>query len=171
MGIRLSPIMALAIAACAPEPQAQEAKMTEEPPSAKQVVGNAGDRVRVAMAGSELEIGESGRHCVARLGEQSVALQLPPPCRLLARGNSAAAAVHEYDGLTITLVAGPLAPTEAYEKSDDRQVSDRCSHMAQPVIFRDGKLSAGRLQVSNLGFCAAAAPDEKLYYGLAHPVE
>lgn len=119
--------------------------------------------------GKRIELATSGRNCALQYDGKTVELLLPAPCRFLARGAGQPAAAHAYDGRgAVLLVAGPLAHPDDYARSEDRKAADGCSHMAQAVIVKDGALKTGAPLLANLGFCAAAAPDEKFYYGIAH---
>ncbi len=165
LGIRVIALPVLALVACSPaEPALGGEEQTRESDDAFVELQSA------EIAGTEYELVTLGRICAIRFGEQQLVLKLPPPCRFISRGATGAATVEDYgDAGSITLVAGPLAAASDYELSEDREPTDRCSHLAQPLIVKDDTVLTGEVQVSALGFCSEAAPDEKFYYGLAHP--
>ncbi|MDR2173307.1 MAG: hypothetical protein LBE32_03775 [Burkholderiales bacterium] len=123
----------------------------------------------VKINGETLTVAPLGRVCALQYKGKTIRLQLPGPCRFLARGQGQPVAVHSYPGKgSVVLVAGPLAHLDDYARSEDRKPADQCSHMAQAATLMDGAVRVGAPILDNLGFCAAAAPDEKFYYGIAH---
>jgi len=168
VGIRLIALPLLALMACSPSGHAQSEgeALAASGETAENDVGLQSARV----GGTEFELVSLGRTCAVRYGEAQIVLELPPPCRFLSRGDTGTATVEDYgDEGMVTLVAGPLAASADYALSEDRVLDDRCSHVAQPLFVKDDELSIGKLLVSALGYCSTAAPDEKFYYGLAHP--
>ncbi|MDJ0643912.1 MAG: hypothetical protein QNJ15_13950 [Erythrobacter sp.] len=166
VGIRLICLPLLALVACSPAGQAQggEEAVTRE-------VENTGLQ-SANIDGTEYELVALGRICAVRFGEDQLVLDLPPPCRFIARGATDAATVENYgEAGSVALIAGPLAAEGDYALSEDRAIADGCSHLAQPLLVKGGIPSIGAIQVSALGFCRNSAPDEKFYYGLAHPPE
>lgn len=164
VGIRLSCLPLLGLVACSPAGLAQGGEASESAAEAPIGLQSA------TIDGIEYELVVQGRACAVRFGKEQVVLDLPPPCRFIARGDTGAATVEDYGEVgKITLVAGPLAAESDYGLSEDRQATDQCSHLAQPLIVKSGIPQIGEVQVDALGFCSASAPDEKFYYGLAHP--
>lgn len=171
MGIRLigaiAGALSIALAACAPQGQAQEA----EAPSASVDVNAEASGIQTATIREvELTLANDGMTCDLTFGDQFVSLSLPPPCRFLERGNSGTATVEDYgENGAIALVGGPLVALSDYERFVGNDPEDLCSYIAQPVMVKEGEVIVGDMIASSQGFCGYAAPDEKFYYGLAHP--
>lgn len=168
MGIRLTFLLPLAVIGCAPSGQAQDEGPGDD---GEAVTGTAPAGIQTAsLAGKDIELIALGRTCGVRVGDEQLELRLPPPCRFIARGDTGAATVEDYgEAGAVTLIAGPLAGQGDYAQSEDRDPEDQCSHIAQPLLVKDGTVVVGEPIVEALGFCSAAAPDEKFYYGIAHP--
>jgi hypothetical protein len=166
MGIRLIGPPLLALAACSPAGQVRGEPVPDAPD--RGALPAAGLQT-ARIGGIELELVELRRTCAVRFGETQLELVLPPPCRFLARGGAEAAVENYAEAGAVVLIAGPLAAEADYATSEDRVPADRCSHLAQPLFVRNGTVEMGAVQVSALGFCSQSAPDEKFYYGLAHP--
>ena len=146
------------------------------PPSAARAgdrgAGEGAHATTVQVGERTLELIALPRRYAGGSGEQLIELRLPNPCRFLARGSGTGPAVEDYgEAGAVALVAGPLAHEDDYARVDDRVPSDRCSHVAQAVIVLPGQVKVGPLLISALGFCAESAPDEKVYYGIAHGSE
>ncbi len=121
------------------------------------------------LAGGALSVVDGGGRCFASYGGELFDTGLPMPCQFLRRGDSDPI-VHAYgEAGSVTLLSGPPARDEDYSFSDIVAASDSCSHLARAIHFRDGQVQLGEMLVEPLGFCANIAPDEKFYYGLAHP--
>ncbi|WP_298464566.1 hypothetical protein [uncultured Erythrobacter sp.] len=168
LGIRLGLLLSLPLAACAPDGQAQNEQPSDD--GAVSEPAEAAGIQSVAIAGVEIELVELGRTCGVLVEGEQIELSLPPPCRLLARGNTGSATVEDYgEAGAVVLIAGPLAAQGDYALSEDRNPQDQCSHIAQSLLVKDGAVVVGEPMVESLGFCSNAAPDEKFYYGIAHP--
>lgn len=168
MGIRLGLLLSLPLVACAPDGQAQNEQPSDDG-AVSEAAGATGFQ-SVVIAGLEIELVELGRTCGVLVEGEQIELSLPPPCRLLARGETGSATVEDYgEAGAVTLIAGPLAAQGDYALSEDRKSEDQCSHIAQPLLVKDGAVAIGDPLVESLGFCSNAAPDEKFYYGIAHP--
>jgi len=164
VGIRLIALPLLALAACSPMGQAQNGEGTDEAVESRVGLQSA------SIGGIELELVAMGRVCGLRYGDEQVVLDLPLPCRFLSRGDTGVAMVEDYgEAGMVTLIAGPLAAEVDYSLSEDRVREDQCSHLAQPLFVKNGAFRTGKMLVGALGYCSTAAPDEKFYYGLAHP--
>lgn len=164
VGIRLICLPLLALVACSPAGQAQN----EE--TAVAVAETSAGLQSAEIEGVRYELVALERTCAVRFGDEQVVLDLPPPCRFIARGTTDAATIEDYgESGSVALIAGPLAADSDYALSDDRKIADQCSHLAQPLVVKAGAAQVGEVQISALGFCSASAPDEKFYYGLAHP--
>ena len=123
----------------------------------------------VNIGGLELTLVTRDAQCLVENGDALVALEIPAPCRFLRRGVGAIPVVHEYGETAVTLVAGALANPQDYDVIDYLSPTDECSHIGRGVIVRERKLTLTDILVSPLGYCREIAPDEKFYYGLAHP--
>ncbi len=120
----------------------------------------------------ELALANDGMTCEITFDEQFVSLALPPPCRFLERGKTGTATVEDYgENGAIALIGGPLMALSDYERLNGRQPEELCSYIAQPVFVKNGVVTIGEMVADSQGFCGYAAPDEKYYFGLAHPAD
>ncbi len=157
----------MALAACAPPGQAQQAK--ESSPEAGVNAEPSGIQ-DATIRDFDLVLANDGMTCDVIFGESFVSLSLPPPCRFLERGDTGTATVEDYgEAGAVALVGGPLVALSDYERFTGNEREDLCSYIAQPVFVRNGAVTVGDMVASSQGFCGYAAPDEKYYYGLAHP--
>ena len=171
MGIRVAALavaaFSLALAACAPNGQAQEADASSSEPG---VNAEPSGIQSTTIRGIDLTIANDGMTCDIVIGEEFVSLALPPPCRFLERGESGEATLEDYgENGAVVLVGGPLVAHSDYKRFNGRKPADICSYIAQPVFVKEGAVSVGEMVADSQGFCGQAAPDEKFYYGLAHP--
>ena len=156
------------LAACAPQGQAQDGNA--QTPATVSVNAEASGIQSAMIRDVELTLANDGMTCDVTFGDAFVSLDLPPPCRFLGMGETGEAVVHDYalNG-AIALIGGPLVAPSDYERFTGRDPDELCSYIAQPVIVKDGEVSVGDMVASSQGFCGFEAPDEKFYYGLAHP--
>ncbi|WP_394200305.1 hypothetical protein [Shewanella waksmanii] len=109
---------------------------------------------------AEVKISSNSTRCIAELNEQSIALELQPPCSVV-KVNQQGESFHQYKGVKVYIVAGAPTSLEMLEKWSVT-TEDNCSLKSQAVFVESGLLSTSKVRDKSLA-CPDIGLDEKVY--------
>ncbi|QLE84790.1 hypothetical protein FLM48_06645 [Shewanella sp. Scap07] len=106
---------------------------------------------------AEVTINSNSTRCIAELNEQSIALEIQPPCSVV-KVNQQGKGFHQYKGVKVYIVSGAPTPLEQLGKWS----VDNCSLISQAVFVENGLLSLSKVREKSL-VCPDIGLDEKVY--------
>lgn len=133
---------------------------------ASYVAAGPSDLRVLTLGGYELELLDFDGTCAVRLAEKYLDLGIPAPCQFLGDGRTVTS--HQYGATTVVLVGGPAAAESDYRSLDAVTAAQRCSHIGRGLLVNGERVSLTPVMVERVGFCPSIAPDEKVYYAIAH---
>lgn len=116
-----------------------------------------------AQAGVSIKNGNDS--CTVTNADQSLALQLTPPCELV-KIDYKDHNYYQYDKSKVYIVAGQAAPLSQLTKWSVSE-EDNCSLQSQAVIVTDGEVKLSAVKEGSLT-CPAIGLDEKVYRDFLH---
>lgn len=173
LGMRLSPLMCLIslplVSACSgpsePTPQPSAAVAVEPQPA----VVVTPPREEIVLSGKRLLLVNAADGCVIKVDEVTHPIDIPAPCKFLRRGADAPPAMQDYGPRgAIALIGGPPAAASEYPPGSGQSVADHCSSTGRAVLVQGDTVAVSDILHGPASYCPGIAPDEKVYYGIAH---
>ena len=116
--------------------------------------------VVASCAQADVSVSMVNDQCMVNSGDESLALQLTPPCKLV-KIDYKEHDYYQYDKSKVYIVAGQAAPLSQLIKWSVVE-EDNCSLQSQAVIVTDGKIQLSAVKEGALT-CPAIGLDEKVY--------